>query len=304
VIQSSNIQGIGCVLLATAAFVANDTCMKLAMSDAPPLQVLVMRGVSASLWCLPILIYFGHRSDLAKAFNRWVALRSLSEVLAIWAFIFALANMPIADVTAIVQITPFLVMIGSALIWGDRIGPLRWALIAVGITGAMLVAQPGSSLASPFAVLGFVTAVGAAARDLFTRKVDPGIPALVVTFSTILFVMLSAIAGMAVFVEPVPLTGRHIGLMAIAGFFLMCGHLFIFLAFRLAPARVVAPFFYCFLVWAVMSGLLVFGDAPNALAVAGMAVIVVAGLAIMLMEGRTRQGERASQKPDSQVISN
>ncbi len=292
------------MLVATGTFVANDTCMKLAMADAPPLEVLVMRGVSASLWCLPILLYFGHGKDIAKVFNRWVALRSLSEVLAIWAFVFALSRMPIADLTAIVQITPFIVLIGSAMIWGDRIGPMRWALIAVGIAGAMLVAQPGSSLASPFAILGFVTAIGAACRDLFTRKVDPKIPALVVAFSTILFVMLSALIGMVLFETPVMPTTRHYGLMAIAGLFLMCGHLFIFLAFRLATARVVAPFFYSFLLWAMLSGFLVFAETPNALAVAGMALIVAAGLAIMLFEGRSRQGEAASRNHDNQVISN
>ena len=63
-IQSPHIRGILCMLLATGAFVANDSCMKLALADAPPLQVLVMRGISASLWCLPILLYFGHGRDL------------------------------------------------------------------------------------------------------------------------------------------------------------------------------------------------------------------------------------------------
>ena len=292
------------MLLATGTFVANDSCMKLALADAPPLQVLVMRGISASLWCLPVLLFFGHGRDLPRLFNRWVALRSLSEVAAIWSFIFALDKMAIADVTAIVQISPLLVLLGSAMIWGDKIGNLRWVLISAGIVGALLVAQPGSSLASPFAILGFATAIGAAGRDLASRKVDSGIPALVVTFSTILFVMVSAILGMVVFEDPVLPTARHIGLMAVAGGFLMCGQLFVFLAFRLAPARAVAPFTYSFLIWAVLSGLLLFGDIPNALAVTGMVLIAIAGLAIVLYEGRTRQGELISQKHDAHVISN
>ena len=115
--------------------------------------------------------------------------------------------------------------------------------------------------------------------------------------------MVSAILGMVVFENPVLPTARHIGLMAVAGGFLMCGQLFVFLAFRLAPARAVAPFTYSFLIWAVLSGLLLFGDVPNTLAVVGMVLIVTAGLVIVLHEGRTRQGERPSQKHDSQVIS-
>ena len=82
-------------------------------------------------------------------------------------------------------------------------------------------------------------------------------------------------------------------LMAIAGFFLMCGHLFIYLAFRLAPARVVAPFNYAFTIWAVVSGILLFSDVPNGLAIAGMALIMAAGLTVILLEGRSRQGDPA-----------
>lgn len=288
--QQSNLRGIGAMLLATGAFVANDSCMKLALSDAPPLQVLIMRGIAACLWCLPILLILGHGRDLPKVFNRWVALRSLCEVFAILSFILALNEMPIADITAIAQIAPLLVLLGIWLFFGDRIGMLRLALIGVGITGALLVAQPGSEAASPMAILGFFTALGAAGRDIVTRKVPPGTPALIVTFSTLLIVMLCATAGSLAFETQVTPTFRHAWLMVIAGFFLMCGHLFVFLAFRIGEARVVAPFNYAFMIWAGLSGLLIFNEVPNALAVIGMALIMLAGLAVIALENRTRQG--------------
>jgi drug/metabolite transporter (DMT)-like permease len=290
---SQNFRGIGAVLLSTGAFVANDSCMKLALSDAPPFQVLVMRGLAACLWCLPILIYLGFGRDLPKLINRWVLVRTFSEVFAILCFILALANMPIADVTAIGQTSPLMVLLGIWLIWGDKIGSFRMFLIGLGITGAILVAQPGGSAASPFAILGFLCAVGAAARDIATRKVPPDIPTLIVTFSTLLMVMLSALVCSLLFETQVAPTSRHAGLMLVAGFFLMCGHSLIFLAFRSAPARTVAPFNYAFLLWAGLSGYLVFGEVPNALAAAGMLLILMAGLAVVLLEGKTRQGDRA-----------
>jgi drug/metabolite transporter (DMT)-like permease len=299
----SNLRGIGAILLATGSFVANDTCMKLALADAPPFQVLIMRGVAACIWCLPILMILGYARDLPKTFNRWVVLRALCEVFAILSFILALGQMPIADVTALAQITPFLVLLGMWLFWGDKIGTLRLALIALGITGALLVAQPGGSAASPFAILGFFTAIGAAGRDIVTRKVPQGTPALIVTFSTLLIVMLSAVACSLLFETQVLPTFRHVWLMVIAGFFLMCGHAFIFLGFRLAPARVVAPFTYSFMLWAGLSGLVVFGQLPNTLALCGMFLILLAGLAVVLLEGRTRQGDRAQARSDKQVIS-
>ena len=54
---SPNLRGIAAIIVATGSFVANDTCMKLALEDAPPFQVLVMRGIAAIIWCLPV-IYF------------------------------------------------------------------------------------------------------------------------------------------------------------------------------------------------------------------------------------------------------
>lgn len=230
----SNLRGIISMLLATGSFVANDTCMKLAMADAPPLQVLVMRGVAACLWCLPLLIILGQAKHLPRVLNFWVVARCLSEVVAILCFIFALQHMPIADVTALFQISPFLVLVGVRIIWGDRIGPLRMGLIGLGILGAIMVAQPGSSAASPFAIFGFATAVGAAGRDLISRQVPSDIPALIVAFATLLIVMLFALAGSVTFETMVTPTLRHGGLMMIAGFFLMCGH---FSCFRPSALR-------------------------------------------------------------------
>lgn len=291
---SQNLRGIGAIVLATGAFVANDTCMKLALADAPPFQVLIMRGIAACLWCIPLVFALGLIRELPKAFHPWVVLRSLSEVGAILAFIVALNHMPIADLTAICQISPLVVLLGMWLFFGEKVGGLRLGLVVLGITGALLVAQPGGEAASPFAIFGFLTAVGAAGRDILSRKVPPRTPALVVTFSTLFIVMMSAVVMSLLFETQVPPTFRHVWLMVIAGFFLTCGHSFVFMAYRMAPARVVAPFNYSFMVWAGLSGLIVFSQVPNTLAIIGMLLIMAAGLAIVMLEGRTRQGPVAA----------
>lgn len=285
-VHPSHLRGVASMLLATGAFVANDTCMKLVVADAPPFQVLVMRGISASLWCLPIVLFMGHGQSLRHLVNPWVLLRCASEVAAILCFIVALSKMPIADITAMSQIAPLLVLIGASLFWGDRIGPLRYGLIALGILGALLVAQPGTSAASPYAFIGFAVATGAALRDICSRKVPLHIPALIVTFATILTVLLAALVLHITAEDWAAPNARQIGLMAIAGLFLVAGHFFVFLTFRLAPARVVAPFTYSFMLWAVLSGFVVFRDLPNALALTGMLVILGAGLGVIFLESR------------------
>jgi drug/metabolite transporter (DMT)-like permease len=282
--QTSNLRGILFMILAAGTFVANDSFMKIVLADTPPMQVLVMRGLAATLWCFPLLFALGYKADIHRALNPWVLLRAFCEVIAIMNFILALAHMPIGDVTAIFQIAPLLVLIGVAVIWGERIGRIRMALIAVGVTGALLVAQPGSSTASPYAAFGFLTAVGSALRDLVGRKVPPNIPGLVVAFTTIVVVMLAAATANAMLETWIAPPPQNIVMMLAAGFFLMGGHTFVFLAFRHGTAGAVAPFYYTFTLWAVLSGLVVFGDVPNWLSVLGTALILVSGLASIALD--------------------
>ena len=112
-------------------------------------------------------------------------------------------------------------------------------------------------------------------------------------------VMRGAAACLLAVESPIAVTPRLAILMGTAGFFLMCGHLFIFLAYRFTRATLVAPFNYTFTVWAVVSGIVVFGDVPNALAIGGMALILLTGLTVILLEGRVRQSESAPENSPS-----
>ena len=292
---SSSLSGIGFMILAAGFFVANDSCMKLAMEQAPPLQVLFLRGVAACPWCLPLILVLGHGRSIHHLLDRWVLLRAGAEVIAVMSFVVALAHMAIGDITAITQTTPLLILIGVALIWREPIGGLRLALIVIGFLGAILVARPGSGTASIVALLGFVAALFSAVRDLAARNIHRGIPILIATFATLAIVMIAAGLWSVAFETWAPVTPRFIGLMALAGFLLIFGHVCIFLAYRFAAPRTVAPFYYCFTVWAVISGVVVFGDMPDFISLIGMALIVASGLAIVVIDGRRRAEVREAQ---------
>lgn len=295
--QSSNLRGILCMVLAGAAFVANDTLLKTALYELPPLQTLVLRGSAALLWCLPLLLAMGHGKQLPQAFRGWVLVRSLCELVAIFAFIQALAHMSIADVTAIYQISPLLVILGAAWIWRIKIAPWQILLVCLGMAGALMIAQPGSSAASWYLVLPFITAIGASARDLASRNTPASVPGLIVAVSTIITVLVAALAAHLLTEAWVPPSRSILLAMLGAGFFLTLAHTFVFLAFRYASVPAVAPFGYCSTGWAVLAGILVFGDIPNALSIAGMGLIVVSGIAALLTEKR-----RASGPPPNTVL--
>jgi len=285
---SANLKGIAFMVLSTGFFSANDAFMKLATVGLPPFEVLFLRGVMASLWALPVVLLTGNARGLPLVLNRWVLLRNSFELMAVLCFVVALANMPIADLTALGQISPMLLLIGVAVLYRDPIGWARAALIAIGFVGAICVAQPGASGISLFAVLGLGCAVGTAFRDIAGRKVSPAIPTLVVAYGTLLMVMVGAAIASLLFEHWVMPDGRHLLLLACSGLLLSLGHFFIFLSYRTGATAAVAPFYYMFAIWAVCSGALVFGTFPNTLALVGIMLIVVSGIAVVLVDIRKR----------------
>lgn len=286
---AANLRGIVFMVLATGFFACNDALMKLATVGLPPFEVLFLRGFWASLLALPVVLLTGNGAQLKHIANRWVVLRNIFELLGVLCFVVALANMPVADLTALGQISPMLLLLGVAVLYRDKIGVPRMVLIAIGFAGAICVAQPGANGVSPFAILGALTAVGTAVRDIIGRKVSPQIPVLIVAYGTLVLVMIGAGLATLVFEHWVMPDAHHLLLLAGSGALLSLGHFFIFLSYRTGATSVVAPFYYVFAIWAVCTGFFVFGTLPNPLAVVGIVLIVASGVAVVLVDAARRR---------------
>lgn len=280
------LQGIVAMVLAMGLFISGDALMKLALARMPLFELALIRGYASIVFCLILTVVMGHARDLHQVLNPWLLARGLCEVVANVGFTIAIFRLPLADVTAIAQTCPLLVLLGARLIWGERLGSMRLFLIGLGLTGAILVAQPGSSAASPFALLGFLVAISAAIRDLITRRVPASVPAPIAALAVLLTLTVSSAIGMLVFEEPVMPDPYSVSLMILAALLVVGGHVGIFLAYKIGPARSVAPFMYSVTVWAVLLGIVIFKDIPNLLAFAGMSLVLLSGLLIIYLDGR------------------
>lgn len=292
-ILPANLRAVVPMIIAMGVFIGSDSCMKLALGDVPLFQLVLMRGLAAVSVCLVMIAAMGQAHGLHRMFNPWLIARGFLEVIANFSFTFALYFVAIADLTAIAQTCPLMVLLGAWLIYGERLGGLRIVLVVIGIVGALLVAQPGSGAVSPYAVLAFITALAAAIRDLITRRVPSDIPAPVVALTVLMILMLSGGLGMLAFETPIVPPVKSTLLMLLAGGLLASGHFLLFVAYRIGPARTVAPFMYTLTIWAVLAGYVLFGDIPNAMAIAGMGLVVLAGLSIILLDGRQRREDAA-----------
>jgi len=277
------------MVIATCSYVINDTLMKLATEGLPPYEVLFLRGCAGLIWGLPLMLVLGYGRQLPLVFERRVLARNLAETAAILCYVVALANMPIADASALGQITPLLVLLGASILFREKIGGVRMALIGVGFIGAIMVAQPTMQGISIYAVLALANAVLCAVRDLAGRRIAAEVPGMIVAMSAIIVVLIGAGAMHLATEQWVAPQTHHLLLLAGAGLFLIFGHFFIFMAYRVGPTGVVAPFYYFFTFWAVLSGLVVFGQFPNLLAISGIVLVVAAGLTIVLLDERKRR---------------
>lgn len=285
----STIRGPLFMVVSTGSYLINDSMMKLATAGLPPYEVLFLRGVAALILGLPLLLVLGQGRRMPMMFEGRVLARNLLETGAILSYVVALAHMPIADVVALGQITPLLVILGGSILFRERIGGVRMALIGLGFAGALMVAQPTMDGISVYVMLALANAVFSAARDIASRRVGAEVPGMIVAISAVVVVM--AVSGVAHLLTEdwVAPGASHLLLLLAAGFFLIFGHFFIFMAYRIGPAPVVAPFYYTFSVWAVISGLLVFGEFPNMLATCGILLIVGSGLTIVMLDQRRRR---------------
>jgi drug/metabolite transporter (DMT)-like permease len=289
--RTSNLSGVAAMLAGTAAFVVCDTFMKLVTSDLPPFEVLFLRGVAASLACGLLLVPFGDWRAISSAVHLRPLLRAGAETMSVLCYIVALSRLPIADVIAIMQTAPLFLILAIAFLLREPVGAARVVLVILGFAGGVLVAQPGPDGISSAALLAFASAVLIAARDLIGRGVPARIPVMVVTFATNVMVMAVAGAMSAGFESWRAPTGRHLAFLGFAGLFVTLGHVGLLLAYRLGRTAAVAPFFYSFALWGVLSGVFVFGALPNALALAGIALIAGSGVAIVLIDRRRGRHE-------------
>lgn len=284
--RSSDLSGIAAMLAATAVFVVGDSFMKLVTEELPAFEVLFLRAAAASLACAVLVAVRGEWGALSGALDVRALLRAAAETLSIHFYILALARMPIADVIAIIQTAPLLLVLGAAFLLRETIGPARIALVLAGFGGALMVAQPGTGGASPAALFAFAAALTVAVRDLVGRGVPRHIPATVVIFATMVMTTVAA-GGMSLGLETwVSPTARHLAFLSTAGLVLALGHVGLLLAYRLGRTATIAPFFYSFVLWGVLAGLIVWGELPNTLALAGIALIVASGILIVLLDQR------------------
>ncbi|MDJ0950818.1 MAG: DMT family transporter [Alphaproteobacteria bacterium] len=275
------LRGIILMCAAVLCFVLMNTIVKH-LSDTVPVPLIIWGRYFFHL--VLILAFFPRRIPTLLTSQRksLQVLRSVLVLLATLCMFTAVSLMPLADVVSITFVAPLLVTGLSVPILGEHVGLRRWAAVAAGFIGVLIVIRPGAGVFQWAAVLALGQALFYASYQILTRLTSRDADPLSALFYTAL---VGAVATS--FAAPlfwVPLGAVDWLLLALAGLFGGAGHFAVIKAYERADASVIAPFAYTELVWAVALGFAVFGDFPDRWTLVGALIIAGSGLYVLHRE--------------------
>jgi S-adenosylmethionine uptake transporter len=289
---SDNMRGALLMCVAMALFTFGDASIKATGGDLPLSQLLVIRGVLASAAIFAMAMYF-KGLNLRLGVQDWalVIARGLAEAAAAYFFLTALLQMPLANVTALLQMLPLTVTLGGALVFREAVGWRRWTAIIVGFVGMLLIVRPGTDGFTSASVYALCAVAAVTVRDLVTRRVSKAVPSLTVTaFSSVILTLFAAV--WSVEQQWVALTPRLTLLVLMATGFIIGAYVCSVMVMRVGEVSFVAPFRYTGLVWALILGFVVFGEWPEPLTLNGAAIIVATGVFSLLREAQLKRRAR------------
>ncbi len=291
---AANRRGVFAMVGAMASFVVNDAFVKYASQSLPGGQLIVLRGVFAMVFLFAMAWWMGYvrgpQARLRDLTHRSLITRAAFDAIATLTFLTALFHLPLANATAINMAAPLCITLLSVIWLGERIGALRWLIVAVGFIGVLLIVQPSSEGFNGYSLVCLLSTVFVAFRDLYTRRISAATPSIVITIGTAIAVTASG-AVLSLFQTWQPVTLPQLAMLAAASVFLSSGYMLLIRAMRAGDVSVIVPFRYSGLLAAVAIGYGVWGEIPNALAWLGIALLVAAGLYVVISE-RARARDR------------
>ena len=278
------------MMASMACFTLNDAMLKLTLGAIPLFQLLFVRSI---ITCGLILATRGKLGAIhfRIAGQDWILIlmRASSEVVIAYFFLTALFNMPIANVTAIMQAVPLVVTLASALILREAVGWRRMLAVGVGFVGVLLIVRPGADGFNLWSLYVLIAVLGVTFRDLVTRRLSPEVPSITVTLVTAATVTVAS--GLASLSMPwAEISGTNALYIVASAVFILGGYFFSVQVMRTGEVSFTAPFRYSGLVWALILGWFLFSEWPSLLTMIGAVIVVGTGIFTFYRERKLSAG--------------
>jgi drug/metabolite transporter (DMT)-like permease len=286
------LKGIACAALAMSLFPVQDAIVKWLSADYSIFQLLFLRSLFVFI-PVAVMVVRGGGPRVLRAKRPTLLILRASLGFGAWSVYFiAISQIPLADAMALVFSAPLMITALSVPLLGEVVGLRRWAAIAVGFIGVLVMVDPGAGVIRGVALLPLVSASCYSLSMILTRVLTKSESSVTMLFYSAATIMaLSGLFQPFVWVTP---SWPDLGLMVLTGLIAGCAQYLGLQAYRYAAPAVVSPFDYTSLIWAILLGYLVFGDVPRSSVIFGAAIVIASGLYILYRE---RRAARAPTSP-------
>lgn len=270
------------MIAAMAGFAIEDALLKGVSSALPIAQVLVFFGLGGATIFASIALFRGEKIATRDIISLPMRIRVVFEISGRLFYLLALALLPLSTVTVILQATPIIVVAAAALIFHEHVGWRRWAAILLGMSGVLVILQPGTGGFSILSLLAVAGMLGFAGRDLASRAAPTTISTNILGFYGFFSIVA---AGLIVSVwarEPFLMpSGKQLVFLATA---MACGvfaYFCLMKAMRTGEISAVTPFRYTRLIFGIALGIALFDERLSPSTITGSLMIVLSGLFIL-----------------------
>lgn len=296
--------GIASAMGASCFFSINDSSIKFLSGGYALHQIVLIRTLIglAVIMALVLPTHGGFSAFRTRRLGMHL-LRGAFVITSNFCFFLGLAAMPLADAVALFFIAPLLITALSVPMLGETVGPRRWVAVGVGLLGVIVMLRPGMGMFHPAMLLPLFAALCYAMLHMLTRRMGGTESAVTLTlYVQMAFIVACVVSGLvlgggAFATEADPSLAfltrawdwpavADFPIFALSGLAAAFGSLLITNAYRSCDAAVVAPFEYVYMPLAIVSGVLIFGEWPDAVAWIGIALICGSGLYVVWRETR------------------
>ena len=302
---NNKLKAIGFLLTAVCVATLQDAIVNGLQGGYPTWEAVAFRGATAT----PIFLAWGWMKGInlfaLPANWKYVVLRAAILFTAYMAFALAIATLSLANAAAIYFTMPFLVALMSAHAIGERVPLFRWIAIVIGFGGVLVSVRPGGDSFQPASFLALYAAFGYAIGQLLSRKVSQAAdPMVIANMQSLFYCGGSIVLGLIIMATKMDASASptfaaftrefawpsltDLSLMMAMGLASCISSVFFVRAYQQAQASFVAPFEYSSFLWSILYGIVGFGDYPGRTTLLGAAIVIAAGL-FMVITDRKRQ---------------
>lgn len=283
--------GVAWMLASGFSFVALNAIVRYMGNDLPAAQNAFLRFAFGCVFLLPLVPRLRAEGITPRAL-RLFGLRGLLHTAGVVCWFYAMAHIPMAEVTAIGYLNPILVTLAAALIFGEKLSTRRLVAILVALVGAVVILRPGMRAVEPGHLAQLANAVLFAGGYLTASRLTRiASPEMVVAMLSVVVTALLVVPAVLVWEAP---TTLQYGLLAATALFANMGHYFMTRAFAVAPLTVTQPVTFLNLVWASMSGYFLFGESVDPFVLLGGGIIIGSIAYLMWRDARKSRADKSA----------